>query len=104
MSAELGTIYEDYEIFPLVFVRGGRNAMRRAESERGYNVGVRIFRLNREAVEVVEGVEPVAVPSRVFKVDTDVFYPQFGDARRAALEYGRRVIKGEIPNESVEGL
>jgi hypothetical protein len=89
--------YRGLEIYPLVFPHQPRGADGSRHYDSGFDAAVRIGR---------RGADNTLTASRVFPVSGPGPRPfgDSGEARRACASYGERVIDGDIPGQSIDGL
>ncbi|BBU30915.1 hypothetical protein BTHE68_46490 [Burkholderia sp. THE68] len=85
-------LYKGFELHPLVFSRAFDRFDRHSRYAEGYDVAVRICR------PVASGETST---SRVFKVDREDVFSDFGIARRAARQRGEDIIDGKVEGASV---
>ncbi|MCG1055372.1 hypothetical protein KQH49_10680 [Mycetohabitans sp. B5] len=92
MSTPLRLLYKGFELRPLVFARQFSRFDGHSRYAEGYDVAVRICRL---------GTDGAVGAGRVFKVDQEHVFADFGVARRAACQQGQDIIDGKVDGASV---
>ncbi|SAK68931.1 hypothetical protein [Caballeronia ptereochthonis] len=85
-------LYKGFELHPLVFARAFNRFDGHSRYAEGYDVAVRICRPDTSGESGA---------SRVFKLDRQDVFADFGIARRAARQQGEDIIDGKIQGASV---
>jgi hypothetical protein len=88
-------VYKGFELHALVYPRNKKNHRAFTKSDEGYDAAVRICR---------PGAEQASANSSVFRVSRIWPFDGAGEARLACSAHAKRIIDGEIPGQSVEGL
>jgi hypothetical protein len=89
--------YKGYEIHPLIYPRGAREGKSVRAADTGYEASVRIRRA------VPEGEEAQG-EFRVFRVAQPSPFENGGQARRACMDHGEKLIDGQIDGQTVADL
>lgn len=89
MQTSHPALYKGFEVHALVFRRKTDAQARRTE---GYDAAVRLCRAGS------------ASDSRVFKLDREATFADFGIAKRTATQYAEDIIDGKIDGSSVADL
>lgn len=82
-------LYKGFEVHALVFRRKSEGGTKRTE---GYDAAVRLCRAGG------------ASDSRVFKLDCETTFADFGIAKRTATQYAEDIIDGKVDGFSVTDL
>ncbi|ALD89580.1 hypothetical protein N6G02_10865 [Cupriavidus gilardii] len=83
--------YKGYELYPLVYRRAPVQTWPRTKPELAFDVSVMIC---------IEGQPPGNEQSRLYRL-TSGSCENVGTARRAAVDYGRAIIDGLVPTETL---
>jgi hypothetical protein len=92
MSAFPPVLYKGYELYPLVFARAFNRFDGHSRYAEGYDVAVRICRADTSGATSA---------SRVFRLDRQDVFSDFGIARRAARQQGEDIVDGKVAGASV---
>jgi hypothetical protein len=92
MSTHPLNLYKGFELHPLVFERAFNRFDGHSRYAEGYDVAVRICRPDSSSA---------AGTSRVFRLERQDVYTDFGIARRAARQQGEDIVDGKIAGQSV---
>jgi hypothetical protein len=92
MSADPFLLYKGYELHPLVFARTFNRFDGHSRYAEGYDIAVRICR---------PGAKSAAGASRVFRLNQEHAFSDFGVARRAARQQGKDIVDGKVVGASV---
>jgi hypothetical protein len=95
MPASPPLLYKGFELHPLVFARASDRLDRHARNAEGYDVAIRICRPDTSG-------ETGA--SRVFKLQREDVFADFGVARRAARQLGEDVVDGKVGGASIADM
>ncbi|MGH8781744.1 hypothetical protein [Paraburkholderia sp.] len=95
MSTPLSLLYKGFELYPLVFARAFNRFDGHSRYAEGYDVAVRICR---------QGASGTTGASRVFRLDRQDVFADFGIARRAARQQGQDIVDGKVAGASVGDL
>lgn len=95
MSAPASLLYKGFEIHPLIFARTFSHFDRHSRYAEGYDVAVRISRPH-----TADGVGA----SRVFRLQREHAFSDFGMARRAACQQGEDIVDGKVDGASVADM
>lgn len=92
MPAPLRLLYKGFEIHPLIFARTFSHFDRHSRYAEGYDVAVRICR--PDTADAVGAC-------RVFRLEREHTFSDFGMARRAACQQGEDIIDGKVDGASI---
>jgi hypothetical protein len=95
MSMHPHFLYKGFELHPLVFARTFNHFDGHSRYAEGYDIAVRISRPDTATA---------AGASRVFKLEKQHAYSDFGNARRAACQQGEDIIDGMVDGASVTDM
>lgn len=95
MSAQSLLLYKGFELHPLVFARTFSHFDGHSRYAEGYDVAVRICRPDTTAAAGV---------CRVFRLDRQHAFSDFGMARRAACQQGEDIVDGKVDGASVADM
>jgi hypothetical protein len=88
-------LYKGFELHPLVFERTFSRFDRHSRYAEGYDVAVRICRPDTAGV---------VGASRVFRLERQHAFSDFGIARRAACQQGEDIVDGKVDGASVADM
>lgn len=92
MAAHQPHIYKGFELQPLVFAREFKRFDGHSRYAEGYDVAVRICRSDTSGASGA---------SRVFRLERQDVFTDFGIARRAARQRGEDIVDGKVEGASV---
>jgi hypothetical protein len=92
MPAHQSHLYKGFELYPLVFAREFKRFDGHTRYAEGYEVAVRICRLDASGATGA---------GRVFRLVREDVFSDFGMARRAARQQGEDIIDGKVAGASV---
>lgn len=95
MSATQPRSYKGFELQPLVFSRTFERFDGHSRYAQGYDVAVRICRT---------GAAGATATGKVFRIEGQDAFADFGTARRAAYQRGEDIIDGKIEGASANDL
>ncbi|WP_233856255.1 hypothetical protein [Paraburkholderia sp. HD33-4] len=95
MSIQPRLLYKGFELHPLVFARTFGHFDGHSRYAEGYDVAVRISRPDMTGATGA---------SRVFKLERQHAFSDFGIARRAACKQGEDIVDGKVEGASVADM